>query len=162
METVVRFAGGFRDGQTMTGPEADRYVFLTDNGRVGARFRELPEESMNRMRDLILPREQQERFEKVMAEALHDPQLLAMLRIASQKSVREEAISGSFRQAIEAAVQRYGYHPPVQTMADLQELKRQLAGLDVCHVYEVQRIEEGDTRVIHLLFVGEERARMVE
>jgi hypothetical protein len=45
-KVVFRFTGGFLDGQTVDGADetADNFVFLSDNGRVGARFRLLSPE----------------------------------------------------------------------------------------------------------------------
>lgn len=61
MKITFNFQGGFLDGRAITGDtdlrvcdcSARRYVFLTDCGRVGKRFREFPPERSEQIRQLL-------------------------------------------------------------------------------------------------------------
>jgi hypothetical protein len=60
MKITFQFHGGFLDGQTLTGDTdlrictpARRYVFLSDAGRVGKRFREFPPDRSELIRELL-------------------------------------------------------------------------------------------------------------
>ena len=161
MTALFILCGGSRDGQKAEGSAAKRYQFLTDDGKLGARFRELSDESWKRMQDLLLPRELREKQQRATAEAMRDPRLLAMLKIISNKPhVPDSAFEQSFAQAFFDAYHRFGKDKPREsTQADVAQLEQQLATLSAHEIYQVtQCVEKDGDIVVQLTYVGNDDA----
>jgi hypothetical protein len=158
MTAVFIFCGGSRDGQKVEGSAAKRYQFLTDDGKLGARFRELSDESQKRRRDLLSPRELREKRQRAFDEAMRDPRLLAMLKIISNKPhVSDSTLEQSFAQALSDAYRRFGIDKrPDFTQAEIAQLQQELAALSVHEIYEVTQSteKEGDV-IVQLTYFGD-------
>jgi hypothetical protein len=156
MMVRFEFHGGFMDGQTVVGeddmhvPEnpARHYLFLTDGGRIGARFREMPPDQADEERLLILG-EEAFRAWKALQECMEKEgsfgQSAESLKLCDEfwKAWEEswgETLGGAKSFTEEEAI---------DFARQLQEIK--------WHVYEVtHRHERPEGLLVHVKFVGED------
>jgi len=166
VNTVITFRGGFLDGQEVTGPRAKRYLFLSDGGKIGERFCELPVELEERIEELLMPKERRDQMEEVMMQTMQDPVYLAMFTLASTKpyAISREAIEKTVYEAHQKASLRLGIEElPELSESQVKELAEELSRLSVHHIYEVtERIEKDDELRIRMSFVGDDNTATVE
>ena len=164
MKPSFIFFGGSRDGQkVVSGPGVKRYQFLTSNGKLGARFRELPDESSKRMKDLIIPPEMRETHQRAIAEAMKDPRLLAMLKIVSDKpQIADSALEKTFELAFLDACKKHGLDK-TYAQTDFAQLQEEFHELSIHEIYEVTKGLEEDASVmeIHLTCVGDDNTTRI-
>ncbi len=168
MKTVVTFRGGFKDGQTVGGADARRYLFLTDNGRVGARFRELPDEAEKRIDELMalkMTGQTSQTLQDALFAVWRHPKVQAVFTIMSKNpKALDPAHWRAFQEALQAAFREYGIDKGLaMSESQVRELAEQISRLSVCHIYEVvERVERGDERVIRLRYVGDDNTAKVQ
>jgi hypothetical protein len=143
MRFRVEFHGGFRDGDVIV--DSPGYVVLTENGRVGAKFREVPDWRDEEVR--LFGGDEAVEVVRVMLPILLKEPGCQLHQIAWR--VGWEKLLDAMRKRRQVSEQE---------VLKLAEHVQQMA---TCHLYEVTlREETPDQTAVHVSFVGEERPQL--
>ena len=157
MKITFNFNGGFLDGETIVGDTnektpspARRYVFLSQGGRVGIRFRDMPPERCEELRRLFMPEEVRDRWMAALEAAME----------AVKADIDEENLppEKELRERYAAAFQEHGVHSALQFLhhASLAEIDQKMRSI-TSQVFEVTaRDERSDEIFVEVTFVGED------
>ena len=155
MKITFHFQGGFLDGETLVGDTdlrvccpARRYVFLSESGRVGKRFREFPPDRSALIRELL---DEQSESIDAMDAVVH--------RVMGEMDPENPPSCAQLKQMLDVALREIGadltvYHRKSQ---DENELTNCLLESIRSEVFEVtSRVEMPDEIIIEIEYVGED------
>ena len=152
MKFTFRFRGGSLDGQTVSGDTNDassparRYIFLTDQGSLGKRFREMPPERSEQIRRLLIPKDVDDAMKAAWQTATEGVNWL-------DPPNQDELVARYEAGLQELGVDISSCHPSYGEMMRISDQIEQITS----QVYEVvARDDQPNESLVDVWFVGED------